>query len=130
MFGLDPIEAFFASYTPEVQAISRELRAMVKSGMPEANEVLFARHNHIGYLFTESMRDRVCYICPLQDYVRLGFDFGGHLADPERMLEGTGKRMRHVKVRTVKEAGHPALRQLVKAAWADAITHMKTKKRS
>lgn len=127
---LDPFEAFFAGYTPDVRAISRELRAMVKGGMPEANEVLFARHNHIGYLFTESMRDRVCYICPLKDYVRLGFDYGGHLADPERILEGTGKRMRHVKVRTLKEADNPALKQLVEAAWANAITHMKTKKKA
>ena len=127
---LDPFEAFFAGYPPDVQAISRKLRAMVRGTMPEANEVLFARHNHIGYSFTESMHDRVCYICPLQDYVRLGFDFGGHLADPERMLEGTGKRMRHVKVRTLKEADNPVLKQLVEAAWADAITHMKTKKKA
>src|SRR5579863_9170731 len=114
---LDPYEAFFAGYTPDVQAISRELRAMVRGTIPEANEILFARHNHIGYLFTESMQDRVCYICPLKDYVRLGFDFGGQLADPERLLEGTGKRMRHVKVRTLKEAENPALKQLVEAAW-------------
>lgn len=127
---LDSFEAFFAGYTPDVQAISWKLRAMVKGGMPVANEVLFARHNHIGYLFTESVHDRVCYICPLRDYVRLGFDFGGQLADPGQMLEGTGKRMRHVKVRTLKEADNPALNQLVEAAWAEAITHMKTKKKA
>ena len=127
MLETDPIEAFFAGYSSEVQAICRTLRTMVRSGMPEAKEVLFARHNHTGYLFTESMHDRVCDICPLKDYVRLGFDYGGYLADPEQMLEGTGKRMRHVKVRTVKEAENPALKHLVEAAWAYAITHMKKK---
>ena len=36
---IDPIEAFLADYTPEVQDISRVLRAMVKSAMPQAHEV-------------------------------------------------------------------------------------------
>jgi hypothetical protein len=123
----DPIEEFFAGYSPDVQAVSRKLRAMVKSAMPQANEVLFASQNHIGYLFTESSGDRICYICPMKDYVRLGFMFGGQLPDPEQMLEGTGKRLRHVKVRTPDAASHPALERLVEAAWADAETRMKKK---
>lgn len=127
MLEIDPIEAFFAGYPPDVQAISRMLRVMVNNSMPHAYEVLFAKHNHIGYLFTESMHDRVCYICPLKDYVRLGFDYGGYLDDPEQMLEGTGKRMRHVKLRSVKESENPALKQLVEFAWAYAILHMKKK---
>src|SRR5437764_7023501 len=48
---IDPIEAFLADYTPEVQDISRVLRAMVKSAMPQAHEVLFASQNHISYSF-------------------------------------------------------------------------------
>jgi hypothetical protein len=123
----DPIEAFFAGYPPDVQAISRTLRAMVQDCMPQAHEILFASHNHIGYGWSESMRDRIVYICPLKDYVRLGFMYGTHLADPDQMLVGEGKRLRHVKVRSVQEAGHAALEQLVEAAWADALTHMKKK---
>ncbi len=102
------------------------LCAMVKSAMPQAHEVLFASHNHIGYSFSsESMADRICYVCPMKDYVRLGFMFGTHLAEPEQLLVGEGKRLRHVKVRSVQEARRPALRQLVEAAWADALAHMK-----
>jgi hypothetical protein len=123
----DAIDEFFGGYTPEMQAVSRELRGMVKRVMPGANEGLFAGYNLIGYGFSESMRDRICYICPMKDYVRLGFMYGGSLPDPEQMLEGTGKRLRHVKVRTEKAAGAPALERLVEAAWADGITHMKTK---
>ena len=118
---LDPIEAFFAGYTPDVQAISRTLRAMVKSAMPEANEILFASHNHIGYALGKSICDRICYICPMKDYARLGFMFGTHLDDPNQLLVGTGKRLRHVKVRSVQEASNPALERLVEAAWADAV---------
>src|SRR6266567_9533889 len=106
---LDPIAAFLADYTPEVQAISQRLRTMVKNAMPQAHEILVANHNYIGYAFSKSIGDRICYICPMKDYVRLGFMFGTHLADPEQLLEGTGKRMRHVKVKSVKDANHPAL---------------------
>ncbi len=124
---LDPIEAFFANYSSEVQDISRKLRAMVKSAMPHAHEILYVNHNHIGYSFTESMDDRICYICPMKDYVRLGFMFGTHLADPNQMLIGEGKRLRHVKVKTVNDASNEALERLVEEAWMDAVSHMKKK---
>jgi hypothetical protein len=66
------------------------------------------------------MGDRVIYICPMKDNVRLGFMWGGQLPDPEAILEGEGKRLRHIKVRTMTEAGRPALKRLVRAAWAHA----------
>ncbi len=116
----DAIETFYENYPPEVQAISRILRALMGNTMPEAHEILVAKDNYLGYAFNESIRDRICYICLLKEYVRFGFDFGGYLHDPE-----TGKRMRHIKVRTVQEANHPALKSLVEAAWTDALTRMK-----
>lgn len=123
----DPIEAFFAGYPPEVQSISRILRSMAQNAMPQAHETLFAKENHIAYSFSISRRDTICYICPLKDYVRLGFMYGTHLSDPHQMLTGEGKRLRHVKVRTGEEVRNPALQQLVEEAWADAQTHMKKK---
>lgn len=116
----DAIEVFLARYSPEVQAISRELREVTRRAMPQAREVLYAKQNHFAYLLSESLHDCICYICPMKDYVRLGFMFGTHLADPERLLVGEGKRLRHVKVRTIEEARRPALERLVAAAWADA----------
>ena len=123
----DPIEAFFADYPPQVQSISRTLRAMVQNVMPQANEILFANQNHIAYSFSASRRDTICYICPLKDYVRFGFMYGTRLPDPQQVLIGEGQRLRHVKVRTDEEAKNPALKQLVEDAWAEALTHMKKK---
>lgn len=117
----DAIEAFLADYPPEIQAISRVLRAMVTGTMPpQAREILFASQNHFAYCLSESRADTICYICPLKEYVRLGFMFGAHLPDPDHMLVGEGKRLRHVKVRTQEAANHPALKGLVEAAWVDA----------
>ena len=117
---MDAYDQFLARYAPEVQAISRRLRTLVKRAMPGAHEVLVDRHNHIGYDYTPAPRDRIVYICPMTDYVRLGFMYGAHLNDPQQLLVGEGQRLRHIKVRSLKEAANPALRPLVEAAWAEA----------
>src|SRR5579859_3422382 len=114
----DPIEAFFSNYPPEIQAISRKLRAMVQRAMPKANEVLYAKDNHVGYSSSQSSRDRVVYICPMKAYVRLGFMRGTQLPDPDHLLIGEGKWLRHVKVRSADQVDNPALEGLVEAAWA------------
>lgn len=116
----DQIEAFLATYPPAMQAVTQTLRALVTRPMPRAVEVLYARHNHIGYSLTGKMREGIIYICPLKDYVRLGFMYGGQLTDPTHLLQGEGKRMRHVKVRTLEAANTPALEQLIVASWAAA----------
>ncbi|WP_160726203.1 DUF1801 domain-containing protein [Bacillus sp. USDA818B3_A] len=53
-------------------------------------------------------------------FVRLGFFFGANLVDPKERLEGTGKRMRHVKVRIMAEAGTDELAELIRQAWTNA----------
>jgi hypothetical protein len=121
---MDPYDLFFGRYPDEVQAIGRKLRAMVKRTLPGAHEVLVDRHNHIAYHVTEAPSSMFAYICPLPAYVRLGFMYGSHLDDPAQLLVGEGKRLRHVKVWSVKAAGHPALKSLVAAAWAEAQTHL------
>jgi len=42
-------------------------------------------------------------------------------------LIGEGKRLRHVKVKTVNDASNEALERLVEEAWMDAVSHMKKK---
>src|SRR5216683_2348237 len=109
---LDPIETFFAGYPPPVQAISRTLRAMVQSAMPQANERLFARHNHIGYLFSESIRDSICYICPMKDYARLGFMYGTHLEDPHKGRRYREKRQSMSEILAILDHRNGALDEL------------------
>jgi len=48
--------------------------------------------------------------------VTFGFHFGTSLSDPEGLLEGTGKNMRHVKLRDVQSLEQKGLRELVRSA--------------
>jgi len=59
------------------------------------------------------------YVSAFQDHVNVGFFFGALLKDPARLLEGTGKRGRHVKLRPGREVDTAALAQLVDAAYVD-----------
>ena len=52
-------------------------------------------------------------------HVNLGFFNGAALADPAHLLEGSGKRMRHVTLRPGREPPAAALRALVEAAYLD-----------
>ena len=65
------------------------------------------------------MIDGYAYILPHSAWVNLGFYRGTDLPDPEGLLEGTGARMRHVKVRSLDDARLPEVRDLVAAAYAE-----------
>ena len=59
------------------------------------------------------------YVAVFRAHMNVGFFYGAELDDPERLLKGTGKRMRHVKVRPGAGLNHAALRALIDAAYAD-----------
>jgi len=55
----------------------------------------------------------VCGFMTGKEHVTFIFLRGVALPDPEGLLEGTGKSVRHVKVRTVADVKRPALKKLV-----------------
>jgi hypothetical protein len=59
------------------------------------------------------------YVNAFRAHVNVGFFRGAELADSARLLEGTGKFMRHVKLRPGAGVDVPALRRLIEAAYAD-----------
>lgn len=56
------------------------------------------------------------FIKPASNHITLGFWRGSDLEDPENLLEGSGDRMRHVKLASLQEAQHPALGLFVRRA--------------
>lgn len=59
------------------------------------------------------------YVNVFTSHVNVGFFHGAALPDPARLLEGTGKSMRHVKLRPGKPTNTQALSELIAAAYAD-----------
>jgi hypothetical protein len=59
------------------------------------------------------------YVNTFKTHVSVGFFYGAFINDPARLLEGSGKRMRHVKLRPSHEVNVAALNDLIVAAYAD-----------
>jgi hypothetical protein len=59
------------------------------------------------------------YVNAFTAHVNVGFFRGAEIADPAHLLEGTGKFMRHVKLRPDRDADAMALRKLIETAYLD-----------
>ena len=60
-----------------------------------------------------------CYVDAFTAHVNIGFFRGAEIDDPDGLLVGTGKVMRHVKLRPDSDVDGTALMQLVRTAYAD-----------
>ena len=65
------------------------------------------------------------YVNAFKAHVNVGFFRGAEIADPEGLLEGTGKNMRHVKLRPESYVNATALMNLIKSAYADMKGRLK-----
>jgi hypothetical protein len=59
------------------------------------------------------------YVNAFTAHVNVGFFLGAEIADPEGLLEGTGKFMRHVKLRPERDVNTKALTKLIETAYID-----------
>lgn len=59
------------------------------------------------------------YVATFKTHVNVGFFYGAALADPSGLLLGSGKRMRHVKLKPDSAIATDNLRELIHAAYAD-----------
>lgn len=59
------------------------------------------------------------YVNVFTSHVNVGFFHGASLRDPAHLLQGSGKRMRHVKLKTATPADAAAISSLIESAWAD-----------
>ena len=101
----------------EVAALAYRLRELIARVYPDVTEVPRPAEHHAQYgIGTGKGSGIFAYICPMKDYVRLGLYYGGQLADPHRLLVGTGKRLRHIKIYSQGDADRPEVRRLLQTA--------------
>lgn len=113
-------EDLMAAAVPEMRPIARRLREIIGEVDPEAVEVVRLGDGAATYgLGPKKMSEGYAYIMPYKQWVNLGFYMGATLPDPAAIMEGTGKKLRHVKVRSVEDAGRPNIRALIEAALAE-----------
>ena len=100
-----------------VKEIAERLRALIVEVYPEVVEVPWPKQKIVGYgIGPKKMSEHFCYIGAYTAHVNLGFYNGAVLPDPQGLLEGTGKKLRHIKIDDSAAVDHPALRDLLQAS--------------
>jgi len=107
-------EEILTGHTPEVRELCEALRSLVRAEVPEAIEVAYPSWHGIGYHHPRC--GYFCAIFPMKDTIKLGFEFGVLLPDPEGMLTGDGKQVRYVNIHRQADIRAEAIRQLIQAA--------------
>jgi hypothetical protein len=106
------VEAFVKEIEPGKRANVQKLRAFVRKQAPHLKEQI--KWGNICWIG----QSNVCWTIVYSDHVDFGFFKGAELKDPAKLLEGTGKGLRHVKVRAAGDIKEKEFTALLKEAMA------------
>src|SRR5262249_14902075 len=108
------------TFEPDIQAIAKALRSLITSIHGDFVEVVWPRQKIASFgVGPKKMSEHYAYIAPQRNYVNLGFYHGAVLPDPDELLEGAGKRLRHLKVKSASEVARKEVRRLLEAALSE-----------
>jgi hypothetical protein len=108
---------FLQAYDPSIANLALALREIILEEVPDAFESIYQVYTvAIWFGFSGKMKDMFCYIATSARHVNLGFPRGSTLPDPNRVLEGDGKAMRHIKFATQRHLERPFVRRYIRAS--------------
>ena len=116
------LASFFAKYEPAIAKVGKGLRAKLRARLPGLFEIVYVYENQnslvISYSPTERGSDGLCGIALYPDCVKLFFGHGAQLSksDPNRLLQGSGKTVRHVVLNTAADFDSAGIEGLMAAA--------------
>jgi hypothetical protein len=116
------LAGFVAKFDPATAKRIRECRAVIRTLLPTAVELVYDNYNFfvIGYSATERPSDCIVSIAAAANGVGLSFYHGASLPDPQRLLLGSGKQNRFVRLPTAQTLRSPGVLALINAAVARA----------
>ena len=111
----DPaIEVWMHEHSDELGAIAQRWFLVMRDCGDDVRELL-----HDGAPTVCVGDAAFAYVNAFKAHVNVGFFRGAEIADPERLLEGTGKFMRHVKLRAERNVDATTLMTLIETAYRD-----------
>lgn len=114
---------YLAEFDLKVGELALALREMVLEELPGASERVFRVYALVfWYSLSGKMADAYCSIVVNSKHVNLMFNRGAELADPNGLLVGSGKIIRHLKVKRPEDLKQPHLRKFIRAS----IKHAKS----
>ncbi len=110
------INGFLYQYDEPVFNKAIEIRDLLMANLPNITEQIDLPAKMIAYCYGQKYEDLICVIIPSKKGIKLGFNRGVDLPDPDKLLEGTGKISRYVQIRTHERINSDALKNLLSNA--------------
>ncbi len=113
------LDGFLAKFTPEVRAIAKAALAKMRRRLPGALELVYDNYNAlaIGFGPSERASEAIFSIALFPRWVSLFFlQSGAKLPDPQKLLKGSGKRVRHIVLEGAATLDRPAVQELIALA--------------
>ncbi len=108
---------FLAACDPAIADLTLAAREIVLEEAPNASEWIYQFQSvEIWFGFSKKSKDMFGYITTHARHVNLGFPQGAALSDPNRVLEGAGKTMRHIRLASHADLERPWVRRCIQAA--------------
>jgi hypothetical protein len=116
----DQIESFFAGYSPGIASQLRQARRHLRSLFPRGHELVFDNYNALVFAISPTGRspDAFVSVAGYPKWVTLFFSHGVDLDDPRRLLQGTGSRVRSIRLKSADDLLRPDVRTLIEQAAA------------
>ena len=109
---------FIEQFDSKEQKLIRSVRSAVRKRLPTANELVYDYYTFfvIGYSPTDHPTDGIVAIAARPDGVRLYLMQGPQLPDPKKLLLGSGKQTRYIRVEAASQLAHPDVEALIAGA--------------
>ena len=111
------------SSSEQIRSLAQALRTYLKKETNPAFELAgkSAQSFNIGYGFTTTAWDCFCAIIVYRNHINISFPSGASLSDPDGILHGTGKRVRHLKIKELDDLKTPAVQKILNEARKNAL---------
>ena len=116
------LASFIAKFEPKHQTLIRSVRKALRRRFPTATEMVYDNYNFfvIGYSPTERPSDAIVSSAAAKNGVGMCFIRGATLADPKKILNGSGNQTRFLRLDSAAGLARPEVEQLLGAAVAQS----------
>ncbi|WP_058305958.1 DUF1801 domain-containing protein [Gracilibacillus massiliensis] len=104
------VEQYIVKFPKNIQEITVDLHHLILNTSSEwTEEIKWGMPSY-------SIHKNICYLQASKNHVNLGFYHGAQLKDTYHLLEGTGKQMRHIRVKRVEDIDEYTLEFYIREA--------------
>jgi len=108
-------------YGEAIEQLALAARKLILEEAPEASEFVYEVYTIADHFtFTERPSDAFVFTTTHANWVNVGFNVGSMLPDPDGLLHGEGKWIRHIRIAHATDLDAPGVRELLTAAIAQA----------